>query len=196
FEELLGHFPMDTPRYELGAGLYDRLAPVDSGAGLLLVLPIPDRALPRCLKSDVVYLDGVQDPGNVGAIIRTSAAAGIEHVFAAAGTASLWSPKVLRAGMGAHFRMGLHERVAPRQLAGVLDGIWIAAVAHEAPSLWEQSFPQGAVGWIFGAEGTGASSEALAASHGRVRIPTSGNVESLNVAAAAAVCLFERLRRR
>jgi len=195
-EELLGHLPANTPRYELGAALYDRIAPVDKGVGLLLVLPIPDSPMPQRAASDVVYLDGVQDPGNVGALIRTAAAAGIGHVLAATGTASLWSPKAVRAGMGAHFRMRLHERVAPSQLPDAVDGQWIAAVAHDAPSLWEQNFGGRAVGWIFGAEGAGPSLEALSMCQWRVRIPTSTSVESLNVAAAAAICLFERLRRR
>lgn len=195
-EELLGQLTTSAPRYELSAALYDRIAPVDKGVGLLLVVPIPDPPLPWRASSDVVYLDGVQDPGNVGALIRTAAAAGIGHVLAAVGTASLWSPKAVRAGMGAHFRIRLHERVAPSQLPDTVDGHWIGAVAHDAPSLWEHEFAGRAVGWIFGAEGTGPSLQALCVCHGQVRIPTSTSVESLNVAAAAAVCLFERLRRR
>ena len=195
-EALLGQFPQTVPHYELHAALYDRIAPVENGVGLLLVVPIPEPSLPMRANSDAVFLDAVQDPGNVGALIRTAAAAGVGHVLAGAGTASLWSPKVLRAGMGAHFRIGLHERVAPAQLADALDGIWIAAVAHDAPSLWQQDFSDGAVGWIFGAEGAGPSPQALAVCDRRVCIPTSARVESLNVAAAAAVCLFERRRRR
>ena len=195
-DALLENLPASTPRYELGAALYDRIAPVENGVGLLLVLPIPDVPLPQRVASDVVYLDGVQDPGNVGALIRTAAAAGAKHVLAAVGTASLWSPKALRAGMGAHFRIGLHERVTPSQLPDAVDGNWIAAVAHDAPSLWEQDLGDRALGWIFGAEGVGPSVAALSVCQWRVRIPTSTRVESLNVAAAAAVCLFERLRRR
>jgi len=195
-ETLLDTLSASTPRYELGAALYDRIAPVEKGVGLLLVLPIPDLPLPRRVASDLVYLDGVQDPGNVGALIRTAAAAGVVHVLAAVGTASLWSPKALRAGMGAHFRIGLHERVTPAQLPDTVDGEWIAAVAHGASSLWDHDLGDRALGWIFGAEGAGPSLEALSVCHRRVRIPTSTSVESLNVAAAAAVCLFERLRRR
>lgn len=195
-QALLELLPASAARYELAAPLYDRIAPVEQGVGLLLVLPVADAALPERAPTDMLYLDGVQDPGNVGALIRTAAAAGIGHVLAATGTAWLWSPKALRAGMGAHFRIGLHERVAAAQLQSVLDGPWIIALAHDAPLLWEQDLPAGALGWIFGAEGAGPSSEALAASHMRVRVPLAGGVESLNVAAAAAVCVFERLRRK
>lgn len=182
--------------YELAPALYERLAPVEQGAGLMLVLPVPQSDLPRAAAVDLVYLDGVQDPGNVGALIRTAAAAGVGHVLAAPGTASLWAPRVLRAGMGAHLRIGLHEQVTAELLAGTLEGEWIAAVAHGARSLWRETLPPGPVGWIFGAEGSGPSPQALAASRRQVTIAASSAVESLNVAAAAAVCLFERLRRQ
>jgi len=191
---VLGQLPATVPRYELAPALYDQLAPVEHGVGLMLVLPVPAPPLPEAATVDCVFLDGVQDPGNVGAILRTAAAAGVRHVLASAGTASLWAPKVLRAAMGAHFRLTLHERVAADALAQALQGPWIAAVAHDAPSLWQAPLPAGAVGWIFGAEGAGPSPAALAACAQRVCIPTSDAVESLNVAAAAAVCLFERLR--
>ncbi len=181
--------------YELAPALYDRLAPVEHGVGLLLLLPIPVLPLPAQGRADMVYLDGIQDPGNAGAILRSAAAAGVRHVLAGPGTAALWAPKVLRAAMGAHFRLELHERVAAADLPAVLDGPWFAAVAHGAPSLWEQVLPAGALGWIFGAEGSGPTADALAASRHQVCIPTSAAVESLNVAAAAAICLFERMRR-
>jgi TrmH family RNA methyltransferase len=144
----------------------------------------------------MVYLDGVQDPGNVGALIRTAAAAGVRHVLASEGTAALWSPRVLRAAMGAHFRIGLHERVTPAQLPGVLEGDWFAAVAHDGSALWQAPLIGPALGWIFGAEGCGPSAQALAVARRQVRINTATAVESLNVGAAAAVCLFERLRQR
>ncbi len=191
---LLGRLAPDVQHYEMAPGLYERLAPVEHGAGIILVLPLPSTELPQQAATDMVYLDGVQDPGNVGAIIRTAAAAGIGHVLAGPRTAALWAPKVLRAAMGAHFRIGLHERVMPEWLSAALAGTWIAAVAHDAPSLWQQALPGGAIGWVLGGEGGGASAEALSACARRVCVPTSGAVESLNVAAAAAVCLFERRR--
>lgn len=193
-EVLLGELAPEVRRYELAPALYERLAPVEQGAGILLALALPENAMPRQSTVDMVYLDGVQDPGNVGAIVRSAAAAGVGHVLAGPGTAALWSPKVLRAAMGAHFRIGLHERVAPQRLADALAGPWIAAVAHDAPPLWGRPLPAGAIGWVFGAEGAGPSAAALAACAERRCIPTSGAVESLNVAAAAAICLFERRR--
>jgi TrmH family RNA methyltransferase len=195
-DALLERLPREVVRYELSPALYERLAPVEQGAGLILVVPIGGSPLPAAARADMVYLDGVQDPGNVGALLRSAAAAGVQHVLAGPGTAALWAPKVLRAAMGAHFRLQLHERVPAGQLAGALDGIWIAALAHDAPPLWGVEFPPSPVGWIFGGEGGGISAGARAASRLQVCIPTSNAVESLNVAAAAAICLFERARRR
>lgn len=195
-EQVLAALAQDTPRYELAPALYDRICGVEQGAGLLLVVPISEPDLPVRSAGDAVYLDGIQDPGNTGAILRSAAAAGVRCVLAGPGTAALWSPRVLRAAMGAHFRLALREQVAPHELPGCLDGRWIAAEAHGASSLWEHEFDRGAVGWIFGGEGAGVGAEALAIASARVRVPTSDAVESLNVAAAAAICLFERLRRR
>jgi len=195
-EALLAALPATASRFELAPTLYERLAPVEQGSGLLLALPLPPAAHLGPFSGDCLYLDGVQDPGNAGAILRTAAAAGVRHVLAGTGTAALWAPKVMRAAMGAHLRLDLHERIEPEALAALLDGPWIAAVAHGGASLWEQDFGAGAVGWVLGAEGAGPSPAALAACRHRVCIPTSNAVESLNVAAAAAVCLFERARRR
>ncbi len=184
-----------TASFELAATLYDRLAPVEHGAGIALVICVPQVPVQVASAGDVVYLDGIQDPGNAGALVRVAAAAGIEHVLAAPSTVALWSPKVLRGGQGAHFRVAIVEGVDPATLRRKRPGMWIAATAHDAPSLWSVALPHGPVGWIFGAEGHGVSPAALAACDLRVTIPVNAATESLNVAAAAAVCLFERRRR-
>jgi TrmH family RNA methyltransferase len=181
--------------YELAGALYDRISPVEHGAGLTLVVTVPDHALPARAQDDLLYLDGVQDPGNVGTVLRTAAAAGIHDVLAGPATAALWAPKTLRAGQGAHFRLRLHERVAAESLPAVLDGSWIGADARGGEPLWSAALPAGPVGWIFGGEGAGLSAAARAVCRRLVSIPVDAAVESLNVAAAAAVCLFERRRR-
>ena len=181
--------------YELAAALFDRVSPVEHGAGLIFVVRIPSHPLPARARRDMLYLDGVQDPGNAGTLLRTAAAAGIEDVLAGPSTAALWAPKTLRAGQGAQFRLRLHERVEAGMLKEVMDGAWIAAEASGGEPLWSARFPAGPLGWVFGAEGTGLSATARAACALAVSIPIDGAVESLNVAAAAAVCLFERRRR-
>jgi TrmH family RNA methyltransferase len=181
--------------YELADTLYDRIAPVEHGVGLMLVVAVPEQRLPQRARGDLVYLDGVQDPGNVGTLLRTAAAAGVGEVIAAPTTASLWSPKSLRAGQGAQFRLRLHEQIAPEALPETLNGLWIGTDTRAGAPLWAAELPVGPVGWMFGGEGAGLSGAARAVCRQFVSIPICSGVESLNVAAAAAVCLFERRRR-
>jgi TrmH family RNA methyltransferase len=181
--------------YEFSGELYDRIAPVEHGAGLTLVVGVPVPPLPQKAARDMVYLDGVQDPGNVGTLLRTAAAAGIGDVLASPGTAAFWAPKTVRAGQGAHFRLRLHEQVAAELLPGVIAGPWIGAGARDGEPLWTAVLPRGAAGWVFGGEGAGISAAAIRQCAQWVTIPLDNAVESLNVAAAAAVCLFERRRR-
>lgn len=181
--------------YELAPALFDRLSPVEHGAGVLLVVGLCEAPLPAGAAHDLVYLDGVQDPGNAGALLRTAAAAGVREVLAGPTTAALWAPKTLRAGQGAHFRLRLREQVAVEELPAALDGPWFGADARGGRPLWSVTMPAGALGWIFGAEGSGLSAAARATCQTLVSVPIDSAVESLNVAAAAAICLFERRRR-
>ena len=185
---------LGTPAFELAASLYDRLAPVEHGSGLLLVVASRNDPLPHASRDDLAYFDGIQDPGNVGTMLRVAAAAGLRHVLGGPGCASFWSPKALRAGMGAQFVLRMTENVGAADLAATLDGPWIACAAHDADSLWAMTLPSGALGWVFGAEGRGISHDVAEVCSRRVTIPIAAGVESLNVATAAAVCLFERRR--
>ena len=132
------------------------------------------------------------------AIIRSAAASGVDAVVTGPGTAAVWSPKVLRAGMGGHFALRILEGVAPEALREAYEGRIAAADARGGRDLYDESAFgfSGPVCWIFGAEGPGVSERALAVSDVRLYIPIDGRVESLNVSAAAAVCLFEMRRRR
>ena len=147
---------------------------------------------------DALYLDGVQDSGNAGTLIRSAAAAGVRVVIASPGAACLWTPKVLRAGMGAHFSVSIIEACPVRQLRERYAGRLIAADARGGENLFTAPdyTAAGPICWMMGAEGPGLSEEALAATDERYWIPIAEGVESLNVAAAAAVCLFDSSRRR
>ena len=151
--------------------------------------PVPGR-LPSCL-----LLDGIQDPGNLGSILRSAAAAAIGHVFLSERSVFAWSPKVVRAGMGAHFHLSIYEGVDLKAIAERAAGPVIATGPHALQSLYDTDL-RGQVAWIFGGEASGLSDEAVQMATHLVRIPMSGGIESLNVAAAAAVCIFEQLRQR
>ena len=139
-----------------------------------------------------VLLDRLQDAGNVGTILRSASAFGVRQVVAMKGTAALWSPKVLRAGMGAHFALQLVEGAEP----GLLEGLGVPMVAtssHAQTSLPQARLPSPCA-WVLGHEGQGIDPQLLARCALTVRIPQPGGEESLNVAAAAAVCFYESVR--
>jgi len=145
--------------------------------------------------SDVatVVLDRVQDAGNLGSMLRSAAAFGIAQVIALKGCVALWSPKVLRAGMGAHFALHLVE-AADETALDALRVPLVATSSHATQSVVTAALPQPCA-WVFGHEGQGVAASLLARCALQVAIPQPGGEESLNVAAAAAVCLYESARR-
>ena len=142
-----------------------------------------------------LLLEGVQDPGNAGSILRTAAAAGVDQVWLNAGCADVWSPKTLRAGMGAHFLLPIIERLETEQALTSFRGDIVVTTLTNAESLYASDL-RGDLVLVLGSEGGGVSAELLAQATRRLHIPMSSRIESLNVAAAAAVCLFERYRQR
>ena len=140
-------------------------------------------------------LEQIQDPGNLGSILRSAAAAGIRDVFLSKKSIFAWSPRVLRAGMGAHFSLSIHEEVDLFDLLSRREGLALATVTDAATSIYETRLG-GPIAWIFGNEGAGVSAQLMQAADARVYIPMSAATESINVAAAAAVCLFEQSRQR
>ena len=166
--------------------LFAELCGVESPSGLGFVIGLPQAAAIAPLAPTVI-LDRVQDAGNVGSILRSAAAFGFQQVLALKGGAGLWSPKVLRAGMGAHFALQLHEGLALDDLA-VLQTPILATSSHTGQLLHTMVLPKPSA-WAFGHEGRGICAALQAKADGLVRIHQPGGEESLNVAAAAAVCL-------
>jgi TrmH family RNA methyltransferase len=139
-----------------------------------------------------LVLDRVQDAGNVGMMLRSAAAFGCAQVLALKGTVALWSPKVIRAGMGAHFGLHLLESLSVEDLAK-LELKKLATSSHEGVFLHEL-MAQGALpnpcAWMMGHEGQGLSESLLSLADQRVRISQPNGQESLNVAAAASIFLY------
>ena len=173
--------------------LYGALSQVEHGIGILFLVDTPQRAAPASLDQNCVLLDNVQDPGNVGSILRSAAAAGIGQVFCAPGTAFCWSPKVLRAAMGAHFVLDIFEDADLPALVREARIPVLATSGYAAKRIYDCDL-RGPVAWVLGHEGQGVSPALLALAAERVVVPHLGKVESLNVAACAAVCFFEQLR--
>lgn len=166
--------------------LFRELSGLESPAGMGWVLELPK---PAALDpaAPTVVLDRLQDAGNVGAILRSAAAFGFRQVLALKGTAALWSPKVVRAGMGAHFALALFD-AAEGSLLDQLEVPLLATSSHAGGLLHEARLPWPCA-WVFGHEGQGVSAAVAARARQHVRIIQPGGEESLNVAAAAAICL-------
>jgi len=181
------------PAVVLADAVFNAVADARTPAGIAaeIALPASDFDLQRA--NTCVFLEGVQDAGNVGTILRSAAAFGIRHAVLGPGCADAWSPKVLRAGMGAHFSLAIAERA---DLAGAIaefGGKTVCAVPHDGVSLVSADL-SGRIGWLLGAEGQGVSESLAARATLRVTIPMPGGAESLNVAAAAAICFYEATR--
>lgn len=175
--------------------LYQAVSQVEHGIGILFVIDTPHAVPPEKLTQSSVLLDGLQDPGNLGSILRSAAAAGIGEIYCSRGTALAWSPKVLRAGMGAHFLLKIFENVDLLAIMHTARVPILATSSHAKQNIYDVDLNQPAA-WLFGHEGQGVSSELLQAATHPVAIPHRGKVESLNVAASAAVCFFEQLRQQ
>jgi TrmH family RNA methyltransferase len=177
--------------------LFAALSSLPSPAAIGALIERPAAVVPR-EAIETVILDRVQDAGNVGSILRSAAALGVAQVVALPGCAALWSPKVLRAAMGAHFALRLCEAVPLVELAH-LKMPWLATGSHGegqgARPLHEAALPSPCA-WVFGHEGQGIADEVAARCQMTLRIAQPGGEESLNVAAAAAICLHESARQR
>ena len=173
----------------------DALLPEISGLesparmGFVVDLPADTPLLPDLA---CVILDRVQDAGNVGSILRSAAAFGFSQVIALKGTAALWSPKVLRAGMGAHFALRLVEGVETAGLAELQVPIVVTSShqGHFLHQLTREDALSMPCAWAFGHEGQGVCEALMNQARLKVRIGQPGGEESLNVAAAAAICLY------
>lgn len=180
--------------FVIGESLYKDLSTLGTTLACLAIVDLPSSSQALNYQADTLILENVQDPGNVGTLLRSAAAAGIQQIVCTKGSASLWSPRVLRAGMGAHFSLQTFENI---QLEEILEQFKIPVYvtsSHRSTCLYAKDLSQPCV-WILGNEGQGVSDYALAHAEA-VTIPQPGGQESLNVAIAGSVCFFEMVRQR
>jgi TrmH family RNA methyltransferase len=194
-QAVLHQLPDATVVNVLPDTLFQPISMLESGAGLcFMVKPLVHEMEPG-LAQDAVVLDAIQDPGNIGTLLRTAAAAGVQYAWLGQGCASAWAPKTLRAGMGAQCVMSISEGLVLHEFLPTLRTHIVAADVHAHESLYEVNL-NSATAWVFGNEGQGLSNKVLSCVQKRIFIPQSPAVESMNVAAAAAVSLFEMRRQR
>lgn len=175
--------------------LFRAISPVKTPTGVLGLIAIPAEKKPNMHEKEVfsALLEDIQDPGNLGSILRSAAAAAVGDVYLSKHCVDVWSPKTLRAAMGAHFFLQLHENCDLPQIARQFPGTVIATSIQASKSLFEVPL-MGATAFVFGNEGGGLSEEMIQAADENISIPMPGKTESLNAAAAAAICFFEKVR--
>ena len=184
-----------VPQTQLDNALFAQLSELKTPNGLLALIDIPTAKAKISHSQFALLLEDIQDPGNLGSILRSAAAAGCDAVFLSQGCADAWSPKVLRAGMGGHFALNLYESADLLQVAAEFTGKILSASLQAKESLYDINL-RGKLAFAIGNEGAGLSQSLLDAVQQRFIIPMPGKVESLNAAAATAVCLFEAVRQR
>jgi len=181
----------DIPTVMFTTLMFAELTPVASPTGILALIRIPQLDVPQA-PDFVLMLEDIQDPGNLGGLLRTAAAADVEAVYLSTGCTDAWSPKALRGGQGAQFVLPIIERADLLAEVGQFKGQSLAT-AMDGASLYAQVLTQ-PTAFLIGNEGAGLSPALLQAASQQVHIPMSDKVESLNAATAAAICLFERAR--
>ncbi|MFB2578024.1 TrmH family RNA methyltransferase [Acinetobacter sp. c2-A9] len=180
--------------YVLPEQLFQNISQLGQSSAIMAIINLPAKKLEWDRQQDTLVLDAIQDAGNVGTLLRSAAAVGIRQILCTQGTANIWSPKVLRASMGAVFSLNIFENIDEQQILDGFDIPIFATSVTDAKSLYKTDLRQACV-WILGNEGQGVKPSLLAQSQA-ITIPQPGGQESLNVAVAGSICLFEMMRQR
>ena len=173
--------------------LFRWVVDVTAPAGVAAEIEIPEQAADAA-RGDCVFLEGVQDAGNVGAILRSAAAFGVRVAVLDGHCADPWSPKALRAAMGAHFALAIRRSADLAAEIAAFAGTTVCAAAHGGRPLGEIDLGE-RIGWILGGEGQGVSAALTRLAAQNATIGLAPGTESLNVAATAAILFYERARR-
>lgn len=182
-----------VPVTQLNDKLFAELSELKTPTGILALIDIPQASVTQ--NSFALLLEDIQDPGNLGSMLRSAAAAGCDAVFLSIDCADAWSPKVLRAAMGGHFTLRIYERQNLLSVAKAFSGTLFAASLQATRSLYDCNL-RGNLSFLVGNEGAGLSADLQNLATQKITIPMPGRVESLNAAAATAICLFEAVRQR
>jgi TrmH family RNA methyltransferase len=183
----------DVDVEEISEQIMKSLSDTETPQGILAVLDFPNLPVPE--SSDFILIpDQIRDPGNLGTLLRSAAAAGVQAVFLPPETTDAFAPKVLRAGMGAHFRLPI-QHMKWEKIRREIQGLEIYLADMDGASCWEADL-RGPLALIVGSEAEGASEEAREIATQKLSIPMAGEMESLNAGVAGSILMFEVMRQR
>jgi RNA methyltransferase, TrmH family len=185
----------EVPVTQLDDKLFAELSELKTPSGILALIDFPQLAGTIADSRFALLLEDIQDPGNLGSMLRSAAAAGCDAVFLSQGCADAWSPRALRAAMGGHFVLRIYEQQDLPGVAQAFSGTLWATSLQATHSLYDCDL-RGSVAFLIGNEGAGLSDDLLNLATQKISIPMPGKIESLNAAAATAICLFEAVRQR
>ena len=192
-QQILTRLPTYTPILTLSDALYESIRSLGTGIDIMAVIKIPTPSL-SMIDEDCLILNDVQDSGNVGTLLRTAAAIGIRHILCTSATAQAWSPKTLRAGMGAQFALSICEGLSTQDILDQVQVPLLATSSHTDTLIYDHDL-SAPVAWIMGHEGQGVSDDLMQCAT-PIALPQPNGQESLNVAIAGSLCLYETLRQR
>jgi TrmH family RNA methyltransferase len=190
--EILGQ--LDAPTLPVSDPLMAAMSDTQTPPGVLAVVPILPRPLP-VQPSLLLILDAVTNPGNLGTMLRTAGAAGVDGLLLAPGCVDAYNPKVVRGSMGAHLRLPIHELTWP-EITNLVAGLQVWLAAADGDRRYSDVNWRVPSALIIGSEASGESAEGRQVAHGRIAIPMHTATESLNAAVAAGIILFEAARQR
>ncbi|ANB91955.1 RNA methyltransferase [Moraxella ovis] len=173
--------------------VYKQIRTLGDGIDIMAIIDTPTPTL-GSITGDALILDGLQDAGNIGTLLRTASAVGIEAVITTPHTAHLWSPKCLRAGMGAHFALDIYEHISHDEILCQVKTPLYATSSHADKVIYDHNLTT-SIAWVLGHEGQGIS-DTLLHNATPIALPQPNGQESLNVGVAGSVCLYEMLRQR
>ncbi len=180
---------------EVAGDLLQKLSDTETPQGILAVLEFTQLPLPNYLDF-ILIPDQIRDPGNLGTLLRSAAATGVQAILLPPETTDPFAPKVLRSGMGAHFRLPIHSMTWNEiEEVGKSAGLQVFIADMNGTSCWDTDFRK-PLALVIGSEAEGASDEARKLATGKISIPMAGNVESLNAGVAGSVLMFEVVRQR
>ncbi len=180
---------------EVSASVMKSISETEAPQGILAVLEFTDLPLPQS-PNFILIPDQIRDPGNLGTLLRSAAAAGVQAVLIPPDTTDVFAPKVLRSGMGAHFRLPIHSMTWEEiEQVVKLEGLQVLIADMDGRPCWEMDLRQ-PIALVIGSEAEGVSESARKLANGKIGIPMAGEVESLNAGVAGSVLMFEVMRQR